>query len=36
MKSVGKHPLKIMYLVFRDDSDEDCWEVFTADHLSDV
>ena len=33
MRTVGKYSLQIIYLMFRDDSDEDCWEVSTADHI---
>ena len=36
MRSVGKYPLQIIYLVLRDNSDKVWWEVFTVDHLSGV
>ena len=36
MRTVGKHPLQIIYLVFRDDSDEVWWEVSTVDNVSGV
>jgi len=33
MRSGGKYPLQIIYLVLRDDSDEVWWEVFTVDNV---
>ena len=36
MKAVGKYPLQIIYLVFRDNSYEVWWEISTVDHLSGV
>ena len=36
MRSGGKYPPQIIYLLLRDDSGEDCWEASTADHLSGV